>query len=63
MNTPTVRKYPRTLREAFPQGFENACAVERYRRPFLSVADLIGAVLLALIIAAVLLYGLDALIV
>lgn len=59
--TPTVRRYPRTLREAFPRGFEDACAVEVYRRPLLSVVDLIGAVLLALLLLALLLHGFDAL--
>ncbi len=33
MSAPTVRKFPRTMDEAFPRGVEYACSVERHRAP------------------------------
>lgn len=36
MNT---RRYPRTLREAFPRDADYAASVEHYRRPFYDVTS------------------------
>lgn len=44
MSTPTTRKFPRTLQEAFPQ--ERAYAIERSSRRM----DAVGSVLLAVAI-------------
>lgn len=63
MSCPTTRRYPRTMREAFPRDVDHACAVERPRGRFgMSLADLAMAVLIACLLAAVLLHGMDALV-
>lgn len=54
MSAPTTRRYPRTLAEAFPgrdPGY--ACAIERHRR-WHAAADVISAVLLAIMLGATL---------
>ena len=57
MSAPTVRRFPRTLAEAFPRDY--ACAIERPRRRFGSfVADVIFAVALGLVGAMVLVHHL-----
>lgn len=54
MSAPTVRRYPRTMQEAFPgRDASYACAIERHRK-WHSVADVIAAVLLAIMLGATL---------
>jgi len=54
MSAPTVRRYPRTMQEAFPgRDISYACAIERHRK-WHSVADVIAAVLLAIMLGATL---------
>jgi len=49
MNNPTTRRWPRTLNEAFPSGYEYAASIERQRRADWSGVwiVLIAAVLIA----------------
>ena len=61
MSWPTVRRFPRTLGEAFPRDPKHACPVERPRKSWISLTDLIGAVVVAALAAAVLLHALGAL--
>jgi hypothetical protein len=54
VSAPTTRRYPRTLAEAFPgRDASYACAIERHRK-WHSVADVIAAVLLAIMLGATL---------
>jgi hypothetical protein len=54
VSAPTVRRYPRTMQEAFPgRDASYACAIERHRK-WHSVADVIAAVLLAIMLGATL---------
>lgn len=57
----TVRKFPRTLQEAFPSDRRHAYAVEVHRRPLMTVGDVLMAILLGLLLVALLLHALDAL--
>lgn len=51
--TPTTRRYPRTLGEAFPRDAGYACAIEHHR-----VMRPIGPVLVLAVLAIALLWGL-----
>lgn len=46
MSTPTTRRFPRSLAEAFPR--DHACAVEHYRPPMGRLPDLLRAVVCVL---------------
>lgn len=61
MNWPTVRKHPRTLREAFPHDAEHACGIERHSGALMTLGDIVLAVLIAAALAALLLHSMDAL--
>ncbi len=59
MSAPTVRKFPRTMQEAFPQDREWAYSIEKHRAPMsaleavLAWASIIGmSVLLAYAVVA-----------
>lgn len=61
MSWPTTRRFPRSMREAFPADPEHAYAVERHQRFGMTLGDLALAVLIAAALAAVLLHSMDAL--
>jgi F0F1-type ATP synthase assembly protein I len=49
MSTPTTRRHPRTMHEAFNDA-DRARSVEIYRRPMSGIADVIAAVVFGVLI-------------
>ncbi len=49
MPTPTTRRYPRSLAEAFPRTAEYAIAIQAHHAPITRMADVITATLLGVL--------------
>ena len=47
--TPTTRRYPRSLAEAFPRTADYASAIESHRAPITRIADIGAATLLGVL--------------
>lgn len=61
MSWPTVRRHPRSLREAWPHDPEHAYSIERHSGALMTLGDIVLAVLIAAALAALLLHSVDAL--
>lgn len=61
MNWPTTRRFPRSMREAFPQDAEHAYGIERHSGALMTLGDIVLAVLIAAALAALLLHSMGAL--